>query len=267
MSTTITGDGTQPLSLTTTGPSDGPIADASDVNTPVQAVLNGTVRLGTFHVASLAALASYTGQQPNERIFVLGYGLYRYNQAGANTTDSPRYIAASGGTGRFEWELVTAAGAADGLATLNSSQRLVQIPQYATLAMSSVSLASAVAVTSTTYVDVTGMSISLSCAAGDILNISGLASAWLTGAASAYVKVIVVDGGTPSDVNLPQYIDGGTNTTNANPAIRPFSALYTVTTGPTVVVKLQAKTSANTLDVGGAAQSQNTTLQVVQVRP
>ena len=108
--TTINADPTQPTTLTLTGPNDANVADASDVNVPFQSLLNNDARVATFYQSDLTALAALTGQQPNERIYVLGYGLYRYNQGGTNATVLPKYVAAAGGTGRWEWELATAAG-------------------------------------------------------------------------------------------------------------------------------------------------------------
>lgn len=257
--TTITGDGTQPLALTTTGPSDGSIAFATDVNTAAQALLNGTVRLGTFYVADFTALTALTGVQPNERIFVVGYGLYRYNQASAAAVAAPVIINGHGGVGRFEWELMTAAGAASGLATLDSSGKVNQYSVNRIVSTAAVANNGATSTSSATYVAIPGMAITLSgTVAADILVID-----WsLNLLASTHIGSFAIQMTDGGNANIAESVQSISTTVLAQIS---KGTVYTITTGGTVVVKMMYSNPLTGTTQLYADPYQ--ILRVVQVRP
>lgn len=260
--TTITGDGTQPLALTTTGPSDGSIAFATDVNTAAQALLNGTVRLGTFYVADFTALTALTGVQPNERIFVVGYGLYRYNQASSAAVAAPVIINGHGGVGRFEWALMTAAGAASGLATLDSSGKVNQYSVNRIVSATAVANNGATSTNSTSYVTVPGMSITLfSVAAADILLLDWSLHISAGATYDGGFAIQISDGGTVTPAETVTTITAGGTLFQLGQ-----STSYAVTTGGTVAIAMKYKQS----NAAGTTQlyaSPYQILRVVQVRP
>ena len=250
--TTINADPTQPTTLTLTGPNDANVADASDVNVPFQSLLNNDARVATFYQSDLTALAALTGQQPNERIYVLGYGLYRYNQGGTNATVLPKYVAAAGGTGRWEWELATAAGVGLGLATLDSSGKLAQSGYNSIEAVSSSFGTTDQSTTSTTFADVpSGPTVNVGASTGDILIID--ASAFGGELQAGFIQVVVVDGGTPTVVPNSQRYFPGPQGGQASATLK-----YTIVNTGTSTVKLQYRsdTGGNFFLLGASIQPQ-----------
>lgn len=262
MSVTLTGDGTQPLALTTTGPSAGP-ATTPDVTAPVQALINSTVRIGTFLVADFTALTTLTGVQPNERIFVVGYGFYRYNQASSATVAAPVIINGHGGTGRFEWELMTAAGAASGLATLDAGGLVVQAGPNAIVdyiyAASNTSRTRGTG--TTTFADIAGMNSTYTgCLIGDEFLIDYSLTAEAT-TDTGYVAVEITDGGTPTN-------DATTIAFIATSGVTPVfgSTIYTVVNAGSVRVALVFASSTVSGDVTVNSNPYQK-LRTVRVRP
>ena len=164
---------------------------------------------------------------------------------------------------------LTAEGAANGVATLDGSSLLTAGQRVGWIVDSQTAiLTSDQAFTGAAYTDVTGLAVTLTAVAGDVLLIDAdlVTVNSASGSFGEYgTQVVVVDGGTPSAPNEGrQDVTGSTVSTYRHRKLR-----YVVANTGSVTVKIQAKTlpAGGTITVEGTSLVLRSTLTVMQYRP
>jgi hypothetical protein len=144
-------------------------------------------------------------------------------------------------------------GAASGLATLDASSRLVQLPKPALIADSFAQGSAGGTITCTTagtWYDVTGASISLTVVAGDLIRAHAVTQFRANGSGSCTTRIVIVDADSTIVTDATGAAESGANATGAGFLRFTQELVRTAAAGGTATVKVQVKgsTNANTAD-------------------
>lgn len=230
--------------------------------------LNGVANLR--NAASTSAMSALTGIVNLGTCFVSGAGLFFYLSGSSATVDGVFVFNATGmGVGRWVHEIFPLIGAANGIPQLDGSSRVpAATVRNGIITQGLARLSANFTTTSTTFVDVTGSTITLSnCAVGDVIFIDFAALVLNAASSNGQIIAAVVDGGVTVGRNESW------NTTNgaASGVIIPGVASHTVGNAGTITVKLQTLTTnaANSTTVYGStgATQPNTTIRAFVMRP
>lgn len=193
--------------------------------------LTGSVGNGAYTSGGTAKdtnLLPYAAQPSNGDVFTVD----QLNTYQSNLADKIQFLAVS-------------EGRANGIATLDANTKVTasQIPNRLVSATQT-PLTTNFTTTSTTFVDVTGLSLSVAVVAGDIVIIDAPIEASVSTVASGnFVSLAIVDGGST-------ILTGTTTSIPSTIAItQNMTLVYTVVTTGTLVIKAQAVSTIGTTTV------------------
>lgn len=261
---TITGattvSGTLALNGTTTVTA--PIVTSNTITTSSGLVFSpGNTVTGNMHLAGTQTVDSGGG-------IILASGATFGTVSGSIVIGTS--VAINGGTISGATITGGSVGAASGIATLDSSSKLTSTQRGGWIvAMGQTVLASNFSSTSTTYVDVTGLSCSITgVVAGDkiLVDLSVVGAVALSGTFA--FKAMVNDSGTDYDVG--QEVRGLLNAYSAviYPSNASRSFVYTALNSGTLTVRVQSLGTVSTGHyVYGTANNCASTIRLTQIRP
>lgn len=234
-------------SVATSGLSVGP-SPASDghVRLPNESAVRGRNAFDNGDVVMLALDAS--------DVVSLGDG-----GAGVTITGPVTAVGALTATGDLGGANV---GAASGIATLDGSAQLTSTQRAGWMVGTAYQkLATTFSTSSTSYTNVTGLSATLSCVAGDILIVD--ASLLHVSADFTWVKIMVNDGG--GDVDPSEFTNDEAGSVFVRTALH---FVYTVANTGDVTVRAQVKVNTGSTTVYGTSSSNGpSAIRLIQLRP
>ena len=263
----LTADPTQPIPATVPALTDGTIPHAAAFHAQTQALLDAQNRATVRVLADFTALRGISNQVLGERMYVQGCGHYEW-RASSVAAESLPWIVSPGGTGRWYHELYAVQAANNGLATLDTNGRVVQLPYNATQLALATRLSATQTISATSFTDVPNLALTLTgVQVGDIVIIDADVSLWSTNSNFGYVRLIVFDG---AQVPLPDSgatVDCSVNSGNTNPARLHFSTQYQFAAAGTANVRVQAYVNASNVSIGGSGVGMFSGLRAIVIRP
>lgn len=269
-----------------TAPIGTDIRNAASVQTALQAQTNRTrfVFDRTTPLADIAALKAIASPADGLVRLVEQFGFYIFDSSSGLAESLPWVVQPTTGTGRWLHSLFSIegnanglanldgsarvplaqlpAGTASGLATLDGSSKLVQAQtRNGIIAVNEARITVSATTTSTTFVDMTGLSVSFTAVAGDRLVIDAALLASQSGT-GGFVKVVVNDGGADTDV-------GAAITPTTSTVLATLQAVHTVVTTGTVTARIRGLVTTGTLTIVGNASAANgqSRIRAMQIRP
>lgn len=248
---------------TATAPVGGDVRNAASVATALQAAANRArfVYDRATPLADVAALKAIASPADGLVRLVELLGFYVFDAASAAAESLPWLVQPTVGTGRWVHSLYGVLGVANSLATLDGSSKVVQPVPNRIVAMQQDDLGALFTTSSTSYVDVTGLSVTVAaCEVGDVLLVdAALICGSTVGSHSGYARVVAVD--PAATIVGPACACA---VTGAIPSTQAVTGVRTVATAGDVIVKAQLSSN----NVGSTVSvSESSTLRVIHIRP